>query len=98
MSLKAGEMRTMVGFALHSLETHGGSKVFGKDLLNAGRSLVDFISAAGSPGAMPTLQQMSDIRGCYDLHLRSCVASGIDLSPKHHLTCHLIERTVGFQK
>jgi hypothetical protein len=95
MSFKAGEMRTMTCFAQAMLLKYGGVDRYGPHLLAAGSSLNEFIRAIGDGGPMPTPEQMTLIRTSYDTHLRCCKACGISLSPKHHLTCHLVDRTSG---
>jgi hypothetical protein len=93
LSLKGGEMQAMLLFARSQLIKFGGVDTFGAPFLGAIHSLCLFYDALGKENVMPSLEDMSIIREQYDRHLRCCYASGIRLAPKHHLTCHMVNRT-----
>lgn len=93
MSLKAGEMATMVKFSIGVLTKFGGKNKFGEDLMLAGSSLQTFIAALKEGDhIMPTPDQLETIRTSYDCHLRACKKAGISYSPKHHLCTHMVAR------
>jgi hypothetical protein len=93
MTLKAGEMRAMVGFSYWLMQRYGGVAAFGGPIMGAAKALRDFIDEIGQGEVMPDASQMARIRSSYDVHLRLCRSCGITLTPKHHLCCHLVHRT-----
>jgi hypothetical protein len=93
MSLKAGEVNTMLEFTIHALNKHGGGAKFGREFMNAGQSIRNFVRELKKGDVMPSPVQMENIIKFYDQHLRSCKASGISFSPKHHLAIHMVQRT-----
>eukprot|EP00959_Pyramimonas_sp_CCMP1952_P032541 682870-Pyramimonas_sp.AAC.1 len=95
MSLKAAECSTLLPFAVYSLEKHGGASIFGCPLMGAGHALVKLADALKSVSVVPTKGEMHIIRNQLDLHMACAQSAGIGLTPKHHLMCHLIHRTLG---
>lgn len=93
MSIKAGEMKTLVDFAVWALAKHGGGEKFGTDLVLAGTSLQVFMRECASGTVAASGAQHARLRQAYDTHLRSCKRAGVTFSPKHHLTCHMVART-----
>ena len=86
-------MQLMLLFARSQLIEIGGVDTFGAPFLGAIHSLCLFYDALGKENVMPSPEDMQTIREQYDRHLRCCRASGIRLTPKHHLACHMANRT-----
>eukprot|EP00959_Pyramimonas_sp_CCMP1952_P022426 471992-Pyramimonas_sp.AAC.1 len=95
MSLKAAEASSLLGFAILELNKYGGAAVFGTALVGAGGSLKSIIDQLKAAPVIPSPDAMRSIMASLDMHLLSTVASGMALTPKHHLLAHMLHRSGG---
>ena len=97
MSLKAAECGLMLPFAMHCLTKFGGRGVFGPYLYQAGASLMSVLTIIrGHRVLVPEADRQLMITHM-DMHIRCCIQCHIQLTPKHHLTVHMIFRRVSFR-
>jgi len=92
MSLKAAECGLMLPFSMHLVEKFGGSEVHGPYLYQAGDSLLQLLTLIRGNHLIVHDLERNLLIEHFDMHLRCCLACKISLTPKHHLTVHMICR------
>eukprot|EP00959_Pyramimonas_sp_CCMP1952_P080724 1686705-Pyramimonas_sp.AAC.1 len=77
---------------MHIVQKFGGVQVHGPYLYQAGESLVQLMAVIrGNRVVMPDAER-DQLIWHFDMHMRCCTACSITLTPKHHLTVHMICR------
>ena len=93
MSLKAAESSMIIPFVIDELMTHGGDDVFGGQLIGAGVALQTLLKTMRMHRTVVPAHGCLQMRRSMDMHIRCCEAAEVALVPKHHLACHLVDRT-----
>ena len=93
LKLKAAECGLILKFLLFYIRELGGADVFGPSLIGAGHALEDFLQACRDEPCVVSDQGCQRMLDAISIHNRCCKAAGVQLTPKHHLACHLAART-----
>eukprot|EP00959_Pyramimonas_sp_CCMP1952_P295233 6174758-Pyramimonas_sp.AAC.1 len=92
MSFKAAETGILLEFALHQLETTGGARTYGVDMLQAGRTLCRYRQLMRDSPHIPSDDVYEELKVCMSVHMRCCELVGISSTPTHHLCLHMTDR------
>ena len=82
----------MLPFCMHLVHKFGGHEVHGPYLYQAGESLVQLLSLIREIRVSVPEHEQNLLALHFDMHIRCCMGCEISLTPKHHLTVHMICR------
>ena len=92
MKLKAAEVSTLIGFGIillqrYDVEHRGALEV-------AGTALQDYFGRTRSAGIVVSASELQGMMDAMQLHLLASEKAMVAFVPKHHLTAHLVSRTM----
>ena len=94
MKIKAAEVSILVPFCLYLLRRYGPALEHADGLIESGVKLVELKHEIRTQGAVFEPAALQRVFDQLQRHLILCDEVGIHMTPKHHLSLHLVVRTV----